>query len=767
VDFVLSAYSKYPLVRGTSYWSVRGDGAITLLVRADIREDAPELPRFGLRLEMPKGFEQVEYYGNGPHDSYIDMHHLCRKGRFASSVDALFTHYLVPQEKTDELAIAAANVMCDIIDVCIKEPMIQQARQAAHSAAGLPSPLEAVASHAVVLLQARFKRNWHCSLAIVQSLINRLGVNCSPLMDRAVAALIDMQPRLPTIKGASPRSADELEQALGAAIVKMGPARVLELAPLIGHDGSEELQIAHPSNKLWLLPLLKKFVRAAPLAYFVRSLLPLADQIEAAAIAADARKMLVEAKNLMHVNRQIWGLLPSFCLECVDLPEALPHVARRMGTSIESEPELRNIVCSALLNAIRSMRKASDTDQSMDEDECMVTAEAAARGTAAIASFAKNFLPILFNAASTVPIAERPLLLETICEYAQITEAPRLTALFQNVMKKLLTAAAADGEMTDDTETETSKILLLDLALSLMPALDTSNAEFLYKSAIPFVADASGGVQKRAYKLLQLMSHAHTAMMQSRLAHVQEAMVEALPGLQPGASKWRLRCIAKLVEHLPFDVAYMQLLGAVMGEVILGTKSAARKTREVSFAVLVTVAQKVDAGSNGAQLGDLFTMLLAGLAGTTNTMVSATVYALSRLVYEYSDRVGQLAPPLLESVMLLFQQKSREVVTAALGFAKVAVVSLTPDVLRTYMKSLITNLLLWSGDTRNRFRLKVKVPIPLLTHLPPLPRSTRAHTSAGEDGRMTGLRSRGCVCSGSPGASDAAYILRGGARGHT
>jgi len=582
-----------------------------------------------------------------------------------------------------------------------------------------------VAAHAVVLLQPRFKRNWHCSLAIVQSLINRLGVHCSPLMDGAAAALIDMQPRLPTIKGASMRSADELELALGATIVKMGPARLLELAPLLGHDASEELQIAHPSNKLWLLPLLKKFVRGAPLAYFVRSLIPLADQIEAAAIAADSRGLPVEAKNLMHVNRQIWGLLPAFCLECPDLAEALPHVARRMGTSIESEPELRNIVCSALLNAIRSMRKASDTDQSMEDDECMVSPEAAARGTATIASFSKNFLPILFNAASTAPIAERPLLLETICEYAQVTEAPRLTALFQNVMKKLLTAAAGGDEMTDETESETTKILLLDLALSLMPALDTSNAEFLYKSAIPFVADPSGGVQKRAYKLLQLMSQAHTAMMQSRLAHVQEAMVEALPGLQPGASKWRLRCIAKLVEHLPFDVAYMQLIGAIMGEVILGTKSAARKTREVSFAVLVTVAQKVDAGSNGQQLGDLFTMLLAGLAGTTNTMVSATVYALSRLVYEYSDRVGQLAPPLLESVMLLFQQKSREVVTAALGFAKVAVVSLTPDVLRTYMKSFISNLLLWSGDTRNRFRLKVKVRT-ALQHL--LPHSTPART---------------------------------------
>jgi hypothetical protein len=40
-------------------------------------------------------------------------------------------------------------------------------------------------------------------------------------------------------------------------------------------------------------------------------------------------------------------------------------------------------------------------------------------------------------------------------------------------------------------------VLLLDLALSLMPALDTSNAEFLYKSSIPFVSDASGGVQVR------------------------------------------------------------------------------------------------------------------------------------------------------------------------------------------------------------------------------------------------------------------------------
>jgi len=54
----------------------------------------------------------------------------------------------------------------------------------------------------------------------------------------------------------------------------------LELAPLLGDDAAEDLQIAHPSNKLWLLPFLKKFVRGAPLAYFVRSIMPLADRIQ-------------------------------------------------------------------------------------------------------------------------------------------------------------------------------------------------------------------------------------------------------------------------------------------------------------------------------------------------------------------------------------------------------------------------------------------------------------------------------------------------------
>ena len=77
----------------------------------------------------------------------------------------------------------------------------------------------------------------------------------------------------------------------------------------------------------------------------------------------------------------MWGLLPSFCLDCVDIPEAFPQLARRLGTSIESEPDLRIPACTALLTAIRSMNKASDMEQSMEADggEMLVAPEAAGK----------------------------------------------------------------------------------------------------------------------------------------------------------------------------------------------------------------------------------------------------------------------------------------------------------------------------------------------------------------------------------------------------
>ncbi|WP_238005429.1 glycoside hydrolase family 2 TIM barrel-domain containing protein [Dactylosporangium sp. AC04546] len=56
------------------------------------------LPRLGLRLALPGGFDRTEWFGHGPGESYADSRAAARVGRFGAAVDALQTPYPVPQE---------------------------------------------------------------------------------------------------------------------------------------------------------------------------------------------------------------------------------------------------------------------------------------------------------------------------------------------------------------------------------------------------------------------------------------------------------------------------------------------------------------------------------------------------------------------------------------------------------------------------------------------------------------------------------------------
>lgn len=98
VDFSLGGYIKLPILHGKALWTVDGTGEINLETKISVREGLPFLPRFGLQLTMPKGNEEVEYFGNGPHENYIDKRQSVRKARYVTMVDDMFENYLVPQE---------------------------------------------------------------------------------------------------------------------------------------------------------------------------------------------------------------------------------------------------------------------------------------------------------------------------------------------------------------------------------------------------------------------------------------------------------------------------------------------------------------------------------------------------------------------------------------------------------------------------------------------------------------------------------------------
>ena len=97
-EFSIGVYSKLPIINAAATWTIYGSGDIIMEMDGNFTEGLPFLPRFGLQLTMPEGMERVEYFGYGPHESYIDKKCSTWMGRFENTVDGMFENYLMPQE---------------------------------------------------------------------------------------------------------------------------------------------------------------------------------------------------------------------------------------------------------------------------------------------------------------------------------------------------------------------------------------------------------------------------------------------------------------------------------------------------------------------------------------------------------------------------------------------------------------------------------------------------------------------------------------------
>ena len=64
----------------------------------------PMLPRFGMQMAMPAGFERVAWYGPGPEETYADRNE-ARVGRHSGTVDGQWTEYSKPQENGNKIGV--------------------------------------------------------------------------------------------------------------------------------------------------------------------------------------------------------------------------------------------------------------------------------------------------------------------------------------------------------------------------------------------------------------------------------------------------------------------------------------------------------------------------------------------------------------------------------------------------------------------------------------------------------------------------------------
>lgn len=105
----------------------------------------------------------------------------------------------------------------------------------------------------------------------------------------------------------------------------------------------------------------------------------------------------------------------------------------------------------------------------------------------------------------------------------------------------------------------------------------------------------------------------------------------------------------RIIDILPEDC--LHLIPIILPEAVLGTKEANEKAREAAYELLIGMGRKVQLGGTvktviidgmdekvvyrTATIEEYFLMVSAGLAGSSQHMISATITTLSRMLYEF------------------------------------------------------------------------------------------------------------------------------------
>jgi beta-galactosidase len=81
------------------------EGEIVVNNAVDVPAGLPSLPRIGATLQTPAGFEELAWFGRGPHETHIDRLAGAPVGVYAGTVDEQFVPYILPQENGNKTEV--------------------------------------------------------------------------------------------------------------------------------------------------------------------------------------------------------------------------------------------------------------------------------------------------------------------------------------------------------------------------------------------------------------------------------------------------------------------------------------------------------------------------------------------------------------------------------------------------------------------------------------------------------------------------------------
>ena len=586
--------------------------------------------------------------------------------------------------------------------------------------------LEKVAKSAQHLLTVKYQAAWMEVFRLLSAMFETLRWRSDPILRPILSTVGDLR------SNESFSGKKEADAVISRAISAMGPEVVLTVLPLNlprpppGHVG-----------RVWMLPLLRDSAYNTTLAHFRSDMVPLSEELYQRVIDHGDREKTVEIKVFETVVQQIWSILPGYCDLPLDLIEAFDQsFCEMLANLLYGQADLRTDICRALQNLVDSNKAVAKLEARDDlVAQARISKADAARNLEHLAGFASNMLAVLFNVYSQTLPQYRGTILRTINAYLSIVPQAELVETFERVATNLESSLPetgsqmqADKQKQDKTQNKMPPMshTLMDLIITIAIYLPRECYRSLFRMAEIMINNGNDPqLQKKAYKLIPRLAESTMgkAALKERNAELQQLLLHSAEKASAPARRDRLNAILQVIEFLP--QSDLHFIPSVLSEVVISTKETNEKAREAAYHLLIVMGEKIaeggtimqtkvpnmpaDAPTVEASLEEFFTMVSAGLAASTPHMISASITAMTRILYQFHVRLSkETIVNLCGLIDIFLQNPNREIVRSALGFVKVEVISLSESLVRPRLNTLLANLMVWSHEHKGHFKVKVK-----------------------------------------------------------
>ncbi|KAJ2345494.1 pre-rRNA processing protein [Coemansia sp. RSA 2618] len=238
-------------------------------------------------------------------------------------------------------------------------------------------------------------------------------------------------------------------------------------------------------------------------------------------------------------------------------------------------------------------------------------------------------------------------------------------------------------------------------------------------------------LQKKGYKALSRLaaqpaeSPARQLIESAMVGQLIPMLVESSGSVAAGSRRDRLMLISSLARNLADD--QLHFIPAMLSEAIIGTKEANERARNVAFDTLLVMGRRMGQGGvihmaavagdadaemaaeQQANIVEFFKMTAAGLAAQTPHMISATIAAISRSLFEFHEQLEvDFIVELMSTILMFVVHNNREISKSSLGFVKVIAVVLPKEVLLPRLDDIVPSICKWSHEYKNQMRLKCR-----------------------------------------------------------